>query len=192
MSSCILSEQYNVRDFGVIFAGAQKNIGPAGMTVVIVRRDLTGRARRGIPKVMDWKAQTDASSMLNTPPTYSIYMAGLCMKWLQRQGGVEAIEKVNLEKAQMLYDFLDESRLFRPTADKAYRSRMNVTFKTDCPETDARFTKEAAAHALVNLKGHRLTGGLRASLYNAMPVEGVRALIDFMKQFEAKERQFHV
>ncbi len=188
MSSNILSECYNVRDFGVIFAGAQKNIGPAGMTLVIVRRDLLGNARKDIPKIMDWKKQADGGSMVNTPSTYPIYMANLCMKWLKKQGGVEGIEQVNIEKAKLLYDFLDESRLFRGTADKAYRSRMNVTFVTGSPEKDAQFVKEAAANGLVNLKGHRLVGGIRASIYNAMPIEGVRALVDFMKQFEAKER----
>jgi len=185
MSSNILSEVYNVRDFGVIFAGAQKNIGPAGMTLVIARRDLLGKARADIPKVMDWAKQDKNGSMLNTPSTYSIYMANLCMKWLKAQGGVAEIEKANIEKAKMLYDFLDESRLFRGTAEKDSRSRMNVTFVTDSPETDAAFIKGAAAKGLVNLKGHRLVGGIRASIYNAMPVEGVRALVDYMKEFEA-------
>ena len=185
MSSNILSEVYNVRDFGVIFAGAQKNIGPAGMTLVIARRDLLGKARADIPKVMDWAKQDKNGSMLNTPSTYSIYMANLCMKWLKAQGGVAAIEKVNIEKAKMLYDFLDESRLFRGTAEKDSRSRMNVTFVTDSPERDAAFIKGAAAKGLVNLKGHRLVGGIRASIYNAMPAEGVRALVDYMKEFEA-------
>ncbi len=185
MSSNILSEVYNVRDFGVIFAGAQKNIGPAGMTLVIARRDLLGKARADIPKVMDWAKQDKNGSMLNTPSTYSIYMANLCMKWLKAQGGVAAIEKVNIEKAKMLYDYLDESRLFRGTAEKDSRSRMNVTFVTDSPERDAAFIKGAAAKGLVNLKGHRLVGGIRASIYNAMPAEGVRALVDYMKEFEA-------
>ncbi len=188
MSSNILSERYNVRDFGVIFAGAQKNIGSAGMTLVIVRRDLLGRARNDIPKVMDWRNQSECCSMVNTPPTYSIYMANLCLKWLKRQGGVEGIEPVNIEKARLLYDFLDESRLFKGTADKAYRSRMNVTFTAGSAEKDVRFVEEAAKNGLVNLKGHRLTGGIRASIYNAMPIKGVRALVKFMKQFEAKER----
>lgn len=185
MSSNILSEPYNVRDFGVIFAGAQKNIGPAGLTLVIVRKDLLGRARKDIPKVMDWQKEADNGSMLNTPSTYPIYMAGLCMKWLKKQGGVEGIEKVNIEKASMLYDFLDESRVFRGTAEKGSRSRMNVTFVTGDADRDAAFVKEAAAHGLVNLKGHRLVGGIRASIYNAMPVEGVKKLVDFMKEFEA-------
>lgn len=185
MSSNILSEQYNVRDFGVIFAGAQKNIGPAGLTLVVIRNDLLGRARPDTPKVMDWAKQAENGSMLNTPSTYPIYMAGLCMKWLKKQGGVAGIEKVNIEKAKLLYDFLDESRLFRGTAEKESRSRMNVTFVTGDPDTDARFVKEAASKGLANLKGHRLVGGIRASIYNAMPPEGVKALVDFMKEFEA-------
>ena len=144
-----------------------------------------GRAMPITPKVMDWKKQADNGSMLNTPPTYAIYMAGLCLQWLKEQGGVEAIEKVNIEKASLLYDYLDESRLFKGTAEKEFRSRMNVTFVTGDKDTDAAFVKEAAAHGLVNLKGHRLVGGIRASIYNAMPIEGVRRLVDFMKEFEA-------
>lgn len=185
MSSNILSEQYNVRDFGVIFAGAQKNIGPAGLTMVVVRNDLLGKAVPSTPKVIDWKKEADNGSMLNTPATYSIYMAKLCMEWLKKQGGVAGIERVNIEKAKLLYDFLDESKLFRGTAEKQSRSRMNVTFVTGDPDMDARFVKEAAAKGLVNLKGHRLVGGIRASIYNAMPMEGVQALVDFMKEFEA-------
>ena len=123
-------------------------------------------------------------SMLNTPPTYAIYMTGLCMKWLKKQGGVEGIERVNIEKSDLLYDLLDDSRFYRPTAEKGSRSRMNVTFTTPDPDLDAKFVKEAAAAGLVNLKGHRLVGGIRASIYNAMPIEGVRALAEFMKKFE--------
>ena len=184
MSSNILSEVCDVRRFGVIYAGAQKNIGPAGVTLVIVRRDLLGRARETCPKVMNWALMAENGSMLNTPPTYSIYMAGLCLKWLKKQGGVPAIEKVNIEKAQLLYDLLDGSAFYRPTADVRCRSRMNVTFTTPSPEFDAKFVKEAAQAGLVNLKGHRLVGGIRASIYNAMPVSGVRALAEFMKKFE--------
>ena len=184
-SSNILSEPFDLTRFGVLYAGAQKNIGPAGLTIVVVRNDLMGRAMPITPKVMDWKKQADNGSMLNTPPTYAIYMAGLCLKWLKEQGGVEAIEKVNIEKASLLYDYLDESRLFKGTAEKEFRSRMNVTFVTGDKDTDAAFVKEAAAHGLVNLKGHRLVGGIRASIYNAMPIEGVRRLVDFMKEFEA-------
>lgn len=184
MSSNILSEVCDVRKFGVIYAGAQKNIGPAGVTLVIVRKDLLGRARADCPKVMNWSLMADNDSMLNTPPTYAIYMAGLCLKWLQKQGGVPAMEKINLEKSRMLYDLLDDSTFYRPKAKPDSRSRMNVTFTTPSAELDAKFVKEAAAAGLVNLKGHRLTGGIRASIYNAMPVEGVRALAEFMKKFE--------
>ena len=184
MSSNILSEVYDVSRFGVIYAGAQKNIGSAGLTLVIVRKDLLGRARKDCPKILNWTVMDEKGSMLNTPPTYAIYMAGLCMKWLKRQGGVAAIEKVNIEKSSLLYALLDESAFYRPKAAPASRSRMNVTFTTPSPELDAKFVKEAASQGLVSLKGHRLTGGIRASIYNAMPMEGVRALADFMKKFE--------
>lgn len=188
MSSNILSEVYDLRRFGVVYAGAQKNIGPSGVTLVIVRRDLLGRASALCPKVFNWQKMAENGSMLNTPPTYAIYMAGLCLKWLKKQGGVEAIEKVNLEKAALLYDLLDESPFYRPTAEKNSRSRMNVTFTTPDPDTDALFVREAARRGLVNLKGHRLVGGIRASIYNAMPIEGVRALANFMKEFETEHR----
>ena len=184
MSSNILSEVYDVRRFGVIYAGAQKNIGPAGLTVVVVRRDLLGHAQKQCPKIMNWTSMAENGSMLNTPPTYAIYMTGLCMKWLKKQGGVEGIEQVNIEKSDLLYNLLDDSSFYRPTADKCSRSRMNVTFTTPDPDLDAKFVKEAAAAGLVNLKGHRLVGGIRASIYNAMPIEGVRALAEFMKKFE--------
>ena len=186
MSSNILSEPYDVRDFGVIFAGAQKNIGPAGLTVVVVRRDLLGHARPDTPKIFDWAKQAQAGSMLNTPATYAIYMAGLCLEWLKKEGGVRVIYMRNQVKAKLLYDFLDESRLFGGTAARESRSLMNVTFRTPSPETDAAFVKFAAAQGLVNLKGHRLVGGMRASIYNAMPVEGVTRLVEAMKQFEAE------
>ena len=185
MSSNILSEKYDVSRFGVIYAGAQKNIGPAGVTLLIVRSDLPGHCLPITPKIMDWQKQIENDSMINTPPTYAIYMCGLCLKWLKKQGGVEGIEPVNIEKAQLLYDAIDNSRLFRGTADPASRSRMNVTFVTDSPDRDAEFVKEAAARGLVNLKGHRLVGGIRASIYNAMPIEGVKALVEFMKEFES-------
>jgi len=188
MSSNILSEVYDVNRFGVIYAGAQKNIGPAGATLVIVRKDLLGKARANCPKIMDWKKMADNGSMLNTPPTYTIYMCGLCMKWLKKLGGVEAIEKVNIEKSGMLYKLLDESNFYRGTAHADSRSRMNVTFTTPDKDLDALFVKEAAAQGLLNLKGHRLTGGIRASIYNAMPVEGVQALAEFMKKFEMEHR----
>ncbi len=188
MSSNILSEVYDASRFGVIYAGAQKNIGPAGVTLVIVRRDLLGHAQKICPKVMDWQKMADNSSMLNTPPTYAIYMAGLCMKWLKKQGGVAAIEKVNIEKANLLYSLLDESSFYRATAEAGSRSRMNVTFTTPDADTDALFVKEAAKQGMLNLKGHRLVGGIRASIYNAMPMEGVRTLAEFMKDFEMKHR----
>ena len=189
MSSNILSEVYDVKDFGVIYAGAQKNIGPAGVALVIVRRDLLGREMPITPNVLNWKKMDDAGSMLNTPTTYSIYMAGLCLKWLKGLGGVPAIEKINIEKANVLYGFLDESKLFKGVAEKPWRSRMNVTFRTGDEAADDAFVKEAAKAGLINLKGHRSVGGMRASIYNAMPVEGVQALVDFMKRFEAGRNQ---
>lgn len=188
MSSNILSEAYDVNRFGVIYAGAQKNIGPAGVTLVIVRKDLLGKARANCPKIMDWQKMADNGSMLNTPPTYAIYMCGLCLKWLKQQGGVAEIEKRNIEKSALLYDLLDESSFYRAVAEKDSRSRMNVCFTTPDKETDALFVKEAAAKGLLNLKGHRLTGGIRASIYNAMPMEGVKALAEFMKVFEMEHR----
>ena len=188
LSSCILSEPVDVSRFGVIYAGAQKNVGPAGLTIVIARRDLLGRAMPITPKIMDWKIMDEKGSMLNTPPTYAIYMAGLCMKWLKGQGGVEAIEKVNIEKAKLLYDLLDDSDFYRPTARKESRSRMNVTFTTPSPELDAEFVAEAARAGMVNLKGHRVVGGIRASIYNAMPMAGVKTLAEFMKKFEMEHK----
>ena len=188
MSSNILSEVYDVSKFGVIYAGAQKNVAPAGVVILIVREDLMGKELPITPKVMSFKKMADADSMLNTPNCFGIYMAGLTFEWIKKQGGVAAIEKVNIEKAKMLYDFLDESKLFKGTAQAKYRSRMNVTFVTGDPDKDAAFVKEAAAKGLVNLKGHRIVGGMRASIYNAMPVEGVKALVAFMKDFEAKNK----
>ncbi|MEF9973190.1 MAG: 3-phosphoserine/phosphohydroxythreonine transaminase [Clostridia bacterium] len=183
-SSNILSEPYDINRFGVLYAGAQKNIGPAGVTLVIVRKDLLGRAMKATPKVFNWQAQAEAGSMLNTPSTYPIYLCGLCLKWLKKQGGVAGIERVNIAKAQLLYDLLDESKRFHGVAEAGSRSRMNVTFRTGDEDLDAQFVKAAAAKGLVNLKGHRATGGMRASIYNAMPVEGVEALVKFMKEFE--------
>ena len=188
MSSNILSEVYDVSKFGVIYAGAQKNVAPAGVVILIVREDLMGKELDITPKVMSFKKMADADSMLNTPNCFGIYMAGLNFEWIKKQGGVAAIEKVNIEKAKLLYDFLDESQLFKGTAQAKSRSRMNVTFVTGDPDKDAAFVKEAAAQGLVNLKGHRIVGGMRASIYNAMPVEGVRALVDFMKEFETKNK----
>lgn len=183
-SSMILSEPMDVSRYGVIYAGAQKNIGPSGLCIVIVRKDLLGHAKDICPKLMNWKVEADKGSMYNTPNTWGIYLAGLTFDWLRSQGGVEAIYKVNLEKAALLYDFLDNSRLFKPTAQRKYRSLMNVTFVTGDADKDAAFVKAAASQGLVNLKGHRTVGGMRASIYNAMPMEGVQKLVAFMKQFE--------
>ena len=188
MSSNILSEVYDVSKFGVIYAGAQKNVAPAGVVILVVREDLLGHELPITPKVMSFKKMADADSMLNTPNCFGIYVAGLTFEWLKKQGGVAAIEKVNIEKANLLYDFLDNSKLFRGTAQEKYRSRMNVTFVTGDAEKDAAFVKAAAAQGLVNLKGHRIVGGMRASIYNAMPVEGVKALVEFMKEFEMNNK----
>ena len=186
MSSNILSEVYDVSRFGVIYAGAQKNVAPAGVVILIVREDLLGHELPITPKVMSFQKMADADSMLNTPNCFGIYVAGLTFQWIKAQGGVAALEKVNIEKAKLLYDFLDESRLFRGTARAKDRSRMNVTFVTGDADKDALFVKEAAAQGLVNLKGNRIVGGMRASIYNAMPIEGVEKLVAFMKDFEAK------
>lgn len=183
-SSMILSEVMDVKRFGVIYAGAQKNIGPSGLCVVIVRKDLLGHAMPICPKLLNWEVQAKAGSMYNTPNTWGIYVAGLTFQWLKAQGGVAAMEQQNVEKAALLYDFLDNSRLFKPTALPKYRSRMNVTFVTGDPEKDAAFVKAATQAGLVNLKGHRSVGGMRASIYNAMPKAGVEKLVAFMKQFE--------
>jgi len=185
-SSMILSEPMDVTKYGVIYAGAQKNIGPSGLCVMVVRKDLLGNPSKICPKLMNWTVQADKGSMYNTPNTWGIYLAGLTFEWLLSVGGVEAIHEVNKQKAAMLYDFLDESKLFKGTAQKEYRSLMNVTFVTGDADKDAAFVKAAAAQGLVNLKGHRTVGGMRASIYNAMPVEGVQKLVAFMKQFEAE------
>ena len=188
MSSNILSEVYDVSKFGVIYAGAQKNVAPAGVVILIAREDLLGHELPITPKVMSFKKMADADSMLNTPNCFGIYVAGLTFEWIRAQGGVAALEKVNIEKAKLLYDFLDESALFHGTARAKDRSRMNVTFVTGDAEKDAAFVKAAAARGLVNLKGHRIVGGMRASIYNAMPIEGVQALVAFMKDFEARNK----
>ena len=184
MSSNILSQPMDVNRFGVIFAGAQKNIGPAGLCIVIVRRDLMGHAKPFCPKLLDWALESKNDSMVNTPNTYGIYMAKLVFEWLRDLGGIPAIYERNLYKAGLLYDYLDENRLFKPTARKEDRSLMNATFVTGDADKDAAFVKYAAANGLVNLKGHRSVGGMRASIYNAMPVEGVKKLIEVMKAFE--------
>ena len=183
-SSMILSEPMDVSKYGVIYAGAQKNIGPSGLCVLIVRKELLGKANAVCPKLLNWEVQAKAGSMYNTPNTWGIYLAGLTFEWLKSLGGVEAIEKLNIEKAALLYNFLDNSKLFKTTAQPEYRSRMNVTFVTGDEEKDAAFVKAAAKEGLVNLKGHRTVGGMRASIYNAMPEDGVRKLVDFMKKFE--------
>jgi phosphoserine aminotransferase len=185
-SSHFLSRPLEVAKFGLIYAGAQKNAGPAGLTFVIVRDDLIGQVAQGTPSVMDYKAQADADSMLNTCATYSIYVAGLVFKWLKQQGGLAAMEKTNIQKAKLLYDFLDGSQLFRNPVAKEDRSRMNVPFTLKDSSLDEAFLKGASANGMVQLKGHRSVGGMRASIYNAMPLEGVQRLVSYMKEFEAK------
>ncbi|WP_314061608.1 3-phosphoserine/phosphohydroxythreonine transaminase [uncultured Vagococcus sp.] len=183
MSSNILSTNYQVADFGLIYAGAQKNIGPAGLTVVIVREDLLGK--QTVPSAMlDYAVQAKANSLYNTPPTYAIYIAKLVFEWIKELGGVAAMESRNQEKAQILYDYLEESNLFSSPVAVADRSLNNIPFITGQPELDKQFVTEAEAAGFENLKGHRLVGGMRASLYNAFPIEGVHALIDFMTKFE--------
>lgn len=184
MSSCILSEPIDVSKYGLIYAGAQKNIGPAGVTIVIVREDLVENAPKDLPHMLSYKVHADNGSMFNTPPTYSIYMAGLVFRHLKETGGVAAMEQTDKHKAAILYDYIDSSKVFSNPVRREDRSDMNVTFVTGNPERDAEFLALAAANGLVNLKGHRSVGGMRASLYNAMPVEGVEKLITVMKQFE--------
>ncbi len=186
MSSCILSQPIDFSKYGVIYAGAQKNLAPAGLTVVIVREDLAGEPKEYCPTILSYKTQVEGESMYNTPSTYCIYVLGKVLKWLDSMGGVAGMEKVNKEKAALLYDFLDESKYFKPVANKADRSLMNVTFVTAAGDKDAeaQFVKEAADAGFVNLKGHKSVGGMRASIYNAMPMEGVAKLVEFMKKFE--------
>lgn len=184
MSSCILSEPIDVTKFGVIYAGAQKNMGPSGVTVVIIREDLIGNARPETPVMLDYKAMAENDSMYNTPPCYSIYILGLVCKWIQNLGGVKAMNEINKRKAAVLYDYLDNSKLFKPTANKEVRSIMNVCFVTGNEEMDADVCKKAAAAGLVSIKGHRSVGGMRASIYNAMPEAGVDALVEFLKKYE--------
>ena len=185
MSSCILSEPVDVSRFGMIYAGAQKNVGPAGMTIVIIREDLIGHAKKECPTYLDYKIHGDNDSLYNTPPCFAIYMAGEVFKHLLAQGGVKAMEKKNTEKADMLYNYIDQSRLYRCPVQKEDRSLMNVVFVTGDEVLDKTFVSEAKAKGLVNLGGHRSIGGMRASIFNAMPREGVEALIEFMKEFEA-------
>lgn len=189
MSSCILSEPVDVSKYGLIFAGAQKNMGPAGLTVVIVREDLLKETPADMPTMLDYKTHVEAESMFNTPPTYAIYMCDLMLTWVQDViGGLDKMKEINTKKANMLYDFLDNSKMFTGTVVKEDRSLMNVPFVTGDADLDAKFIKEAQAAGFVNIKGHRSVGGMRASIYNAMPIEGVEKLVAFMSEFE-KENQ---
>ena len=186
-SSCFLSEPVDVSKYGLIFAGAQKNVGPAGTVIVIIRENLiTEDVLEGTPTMLRYKIHADAKSLYNTPPTYGIYMCGKVFKWLKSKGGLEEMKKINEEKAKILYDFLDESKLFKGTVVKKDRSIMNVPFITGNEELDALFVKESKAAGLENLKGHRTVGGMRASIYNAMPKAGVEKLVEFMSDFEKK------
>lgn len=187
MSSDILSEPVDVKKYGLIFAGVQKNIGPAGVVVVIIREDLiTDDVLPGTPTMLKYKIHADNKSLYNTPPAYGIYICGKVFKWVQNLGGLEAMKKINVEKATLLYDYLDSSKLFKGTVVKEDRSLMNVPFVTGSDELDSKFIKEAKAAGFENLKGHRTVGGMRASIYNAMPIKGVQALVEFMKKFEAE------
>ncbi|MBQ3235080.1 MAG: 3-phosphoserine/phosphohydroxythreonine transaminase [Clostridia bacterium] len=188
MSSNILSEEVDVTKFGVIYAGAQKNIAPAGVTIVIVRKDLLGKALPSCPTMLNYAVQAKNDSLYNTPPCFSIYISMLVFRWLKKLGGVKAIQEINEYKAGLLYDFIDNSSLYKNYVNVADRSIMNVPFVTGSEELDAKFVKEATANGFVSLKGHRLVGGMRASIYNAMPVEGVKALIEFMKKFELENK----
>ena len=186
-SSCFLSEPVDVAKYGLIFAGAQKNVGPAGTVIVIAREDLIREdVLEGTPAMLRYKTHADAGSLYNTPPTYGIYICGKVFKWLKEMGGLEEMKKRNEKKAKLLYDFLDQSRLFKGTVEKKDRSLMNVPFITGDEALDALFVKESKAAGLENLKGHRTVGGMRASIYNAMPIEGVEALVEFMCEFEKK------
>ena len=185
VSSCFLSEPVDVSKYAIIYGGVQKNIGPAGMVIAIVREDLiTDDVLPRTPTMMKYKTHADANSLYNTPNCYCIYICGKVFKWLKKQGGLEAMKERNEKKAKILYDYLDESKLFKGTVEKASRSLMNVPFVTGDPDLDAKFVKEAKEAGLENLKGHRTVGGMRASIYNAMPIEGVEKLVEFMKKFE--------
>ncbi|MBM7572960.1 3-phosphoserine/phosphohydroxythreonine transaminase [Aquibacillus albus] len=186
MSSNILSEQIDVSKFGLIYAGAQKNIGPAGLTVVIIREDLIGQASETCPAMLNYKTFSDSGSLYNTPPTFSIYMAKLVFEWINDLGGLKEMERINREKAQILYDYIEASDLFDSPVNKESRSIMNIPFIIPNRDLDAEFIKEAKASGLETLKGHRSVGGMRASIYNAMPIEGVKELVAFMKEFESK------
>ena len=185
VSSCFLSEPVDVTKYGVIYGGVQKNVGPAGVVIVIIREDLiTDDVLPGTPTMLKYKTQADADSLYNTPPCYNIYICGKVFKWLKKMGGLSVMKERNEEKAKILYDFLDQSKMFKGTVVKKDRSLMNVPFVTGDADLDAKFVKEATAAGFVNLKGHRTVGGMRASIYNAMPKEGVEKLVAFMKKFE--------
>ena len=187
VSSCFLSEPVDITKYGVMYGGVQKNIGPAGVVIVIIREDLiTEDVLPGTPTMLQYKTHVDAGSLYNTPPAYGIYICGKVFKWLKKMGGLTAIKELNEKKAAILYDFLDESKLFKGTVRKEDRSLMNVPFITGSEELDTKFVKEAKAAGLESLKGHRSVGGMRASIYNAMPVAGVEKLVEFMKKFEAE------
>lgn len=186
MSSCILSKPIDVNQFDLIYAGAQKNVGPAGLTLVIVRKSLLGKALPGTPSLLDYQAQAEHGSMVNTPPTFAVYLAGLVFEWLEQEGGVLAMEGINARKAELLYDVIDASDFYRNPIEPEHRSRMNVPFILAQDDLSDRFLKEAADAGLYNLQGHRSVGGLRASIYNAMPLAGVQALVDFMRDFEKR------
>lgn len=189
VSSCFLSEPVDVTKYGVIYGGVQKNIGPAGVVIVIIREDLiTEDVLPGTPTMCQYKTHADAKSLYNTPPAYGIYICGKVFKWLKKRGGLQAMKEYNEKKAKILYDFLDESKLFKGTVVKEDRSLMNVPFVTGDTDLDAEFIKAAAAAGFVNLKGHRSVGGMRASIYNAMPMEGVEKLVEFMKKFEEEHQ----
>ena len=183
MSSCIVSEPIDVSKFGLIYAGAQKNVAPAGLTIVIVREDLMGKARPDTPAMFDYQLMAENDSMYNTPPCWCIYMARLVFDWILSIGGLEEMKKRNEKKASLLYDYLDNQSYYIAPVEKKCRSMMNVVFVTGDAELDKKFAKEAAAAGLKNLKGHRSVGGMRASIYNAMPYEGVEKLVEFMKEF---------
>ena len=185
VSSCFLSEPVDVSKYGVIYGGVQKNVGPAGVVIAIIREDLiTDDVLEGTPTMLKYKTHADAKSLYNTPPAYGIYICGKVFKWLKKQGGLEAIKERNEKKAKILYDYLDESKLFKGTVVPKDRSLMNVPFVTGDKDLDAKFVKEAKKAGFENLKGHRSVGGMRASIYNAMPIEGVEKLVEFMKAFE--------
>ena len=185
ISSCFLSEPLDVSKFGILWGGVQKNVGPAGLAIAIVREDLIRKdLDETVPTMLRYSTYAESGSLFNTPPAYNIYMCGKVFRWLKKQGGLEAMKKRNEEKAALLYDFLDSSAMFKGTAAKKDRSLMNVTFVTGNPDLDAKFVKEAEAAGFISLKGHRSVGGMRASIYNAMPYEGVKALVEFMKEFE--------